>query len=159
LLTGQTPSPPPQNCRGLQGYGYCWTHGVVQHDGNTCRTPKEGHIKEATLANPQGGRLHIGKNKGTKKKCKTPGPPKRSARHRDPTQPTNPRVESGGRLAHGAYPTMIGYTANTTPPGPSPPLTILDSGSTGHYFSAKLQSPKHTAHGKKPSPYTWPTKK
>jgi hypothetical protein len=74
LLTGPAPGQPPRNCRGLQGYGYCWTHGVVQHDGNTCRSPREGHIKEATLSNPQGGRLHIGKNKASKKKRKTPGP-------------------------------------------------------------------------------------
>lgn len=36
---------------------YCWTHGPCGHNGSDCEHPKEGHVKAATLRNPQGGRL------------------------------------------------------------------------------------------------------
>jgi hypothetical protein len=42
------------------GYHYCWTHGVNKtHKGTQCMHPKEGHIKEATISNIQGGCVFI----------------------------------------------------------------------------------------------------
>jgi hypothetical protein len=36
-------------------FKYCWTHGNCAHSGADCETPTEGHLKEATYANMQGG--------------------------------------------------------------------------------------------------------
>ena len=44
---------------GLEGYFYCWSHGICKHDGHTCTTPREGHCKEATLTNRKGGSTWI----------------------------------------------------------------------------------------------------
>jgi hypothetical protein len=54
LLTGQPQLPPPPSPR-IEGWGYCWSHGVSKHDGYTCLRPHAGHIKEATISNRQGG--------------------------------------------------------------------------------------------------------
>ena len=37
---------------------YCWTHGLCNHTGSECRTPADGHIKDATLQNRLGGSDH-----------------------------------------------------------------------------------------------------
>jgi hypothetical protein len=34
---------------------YCWTHGNCAHNGADCHTPADGHVKDATYANMQGG--------------------------------------------------------------------------------------------------------
>ena len=34
---------------------YCWTHGMCNHHGADCRTPAEGHKKDATAADRMGG--------------------------------------------------------------------------------------------------------
>lgn len=50
------PPPPPARTRPcLMGWGYCWSHGVTKHDGYTCHSPSEGHIKEATIEDRRGG--------------------------------------------------------------------------------------------------------
>jgi hypothetical protein len=36
-------------------FQYCWPHGNCSHSGSNCESPSEGHIKEATYANRQGG--------------------------------------------------------------------------------------------------------
>ena len=37
---------------------WCWSCGVnLSHIGCNCRTPKPGHINEATIDNPQGGNI------------------------------------------------------------------------------------------------------
>jgi hypothetical protein len=44
---------------GLDGWHFCHSHGVCRHSSPHCPAPKEGHIKEATLSNPQNGQLSI----------------------------------------------------------------------------------------------------
>jgi hypothetical protein len=45
-----------QNAGTVVGYHYCWTHGVNKtHQGLHCTYPKDGHIKNATIGNMQGG--------------------------------------------------------------------------------------------------------
>ena len=34
---------------------YCWSHGSCDHKGSACKTPKDGHIAEATYWKRQGG--------------------------------------------------------------------------------------------------------
>jgi hypothetical protein len=34
---------------------YCWSHGNCAHNGASCNTPADGHIKTATYSNMQGG--------------------------------------------------------------------------------------------------------
>jgi hypothetical protein len=55
---------------------YCWSHGATtnaSHTSATCNRPKEGHIKEATWFDMQGGccEFKIGKNRIEKKKTTT----------------------------------------------------------------------------------------
>jgi hypothetical protein len=38
---------------------YCWTHGLCQHGGGTCKSPAENHKGDATLSNPMGGSSQI----------------------------------------------------------------------------------------------------
>ena len=40
---------------GLEGWGYCFTHGICSHSSANCTKPKEGHKKDATMANRMGG--------------------------------------------------------------------------------------------------------
>jgi hypothetical protein len=54
---GLTPSLPPDGS--LNDWFYCWTHGVVNHSGPTCKYPAEGHIPTATLSNRQGGATRV----------------------------------------------------------------------------------------------------
>jgi hypothetical protein len=50
----------PRNTGSIIGYHYCWTHGVNRtHKSTQCTYPKEGHIKEATIGNIQGGSVFI----------------------------------------------------------------------------------------------------
>ena len=54
--------------KGTQMY-YCWSHGLgfnKNHTSATCENPKEGHQKEATLANMMGGSARIRRKKGDK---------------------------------------------------------------------------------------------
>jgi hypothetical protein len=44
---------PPNNS--LEGFYYCWTHGVATHPGAACTHPAEGHVPIATLQNRSGG--------------------------------------------------------------------------------------------------------
>jgi hypothetical protein len=39
----------------LNGFHYCWTHGIAAHPGAHCFSPAKGHIPDATLRNRQGG--------------------------------------------------------------------------------------------------------
>jgi hypothetical protein len=36
-------------------FHYCWSHGNCSHSGPDCESPSDGHIKDATYANMQGG--------------------------------------------------------------------------------------------------------
>jgi hypothetical protein len=57
------------------GYHYCWTHGVNKtHKGLQCTYPKEGHIKEATIGNMQGGCVFI-YQPANKRKSRNPATP------------------------------------------------------------------------------------
>ena len=38
---------------------YCWTHGLCQHGGMTCKFPPPNHKQEATLDQPMGGSNQI----------------------------------------------------------------------------------------------------
>lgn len=56
---------------------YCWSHGATTnatHTSATCTRPKEGHQKEATWFDMQGGccEFNIGKNRFIKKKTTNP---------------------------------------------------------------------------------------
>jgi hypothetical protein len=49
-----------RNNGSITGYHYFWTHGINKtHKGMQCNYPKEGHIKEATIGNMQGGCVFI----------------------------------------------------------------------------------------------------
>lgn len=55
---------------------YCWSHGATtnaSHTSATCTRPKEGHVKDATWFDMQGGccDFKIGKNRFEKKKAAT----------------------------------------------------------------------------------------
>jgi hypothetical protein len=39
----------------LDGFHYCWTHGITSHPGAHCLYPADGHIPDATLKNRKGG--------------------------------------------------------------------------------------------------------
>jgi hypothetical protein len=94
LLTGTTrpPQAPASAHRAnlnLQGWSYCWTHGVAQHHSRDCRAPKEGHIKEATIDEPQGGSMVITSRRNNtrntnrrnkKRKTEATSPPEEEAR-------------------------------------------------------------------------------
>ena len=46
-LTNNTENVPP-----FPKWNYCWTHGLNKsHDSKTCKSPKDGHVKHATLNN------------------------------------------------------------------------------------------------------------
>jgi hypothetical protein len=47
----------------LQGFFYCWSHGVCTHSGLRCFARLPGHIETATVTNRQGGskELNLGK--------------------------------------------------------------------------------------------------
>ena len=47
----------------LEGFGYCWSHGVCQHRGRECKYPKDGHKHDATIFNRLGGHDGITINK------------------------------------------------------------------------------------------------
>jgi hypothetical protein len=50
----------PPNTGSIIGYHYCWTHGVNRtHKGSQCTYPKDGHVKEATIGNMQGGSVFV----------------------------------------------------------------------------------------------------
>jgi hypothetical protein len=49
----------PPNNGSLDGFYYCWTHGISQHPGTDCFTPASGHITTATLKNRQGGSIDL----------------------------------------------------------------------------------------------------
>jgi uncharacterized phage-associated protein len=36
-------------------FQYCWLHGTCSHSGPDCESPSDGHIKDATYADMQGG--------------------------------------------------------------------------------------------------------
>lgn len=59
------------NLKGLVNWGYCWSHGITKHDGENCLHPKPGHIKEATLADPQGGNTTVLSQQARKKRRTT----------------------------------------------------------------------------------------
>jgi hypothetical protein len=45
---------PPTN-GSLDGFYYCWTHGISLHPGTACQFPAEGHVSSATLKDRKGG--------------------------------------------------------------------------------------------------------
>jgi hypothetical protein len=45
----------PKKSFGLDGIGYCWTHGVCTHQSKHCKFPAEGHQTEATIHKTMGG--------------------------------------------------------------------------------------------------------
>lgn len=53
-------TPPGERKKPTDHGSYCWTHGYCvhkDHNGTTCKFPKEGHMKEATKANTMGGSI------------------------------------------------------------------------------------------------------
>lgn len=54
-LKWATKEPGTSTSSGLNGWHYCYTHGICKHSGQSCPSPKEGHKKEATLSNRMGG--------------------------------------------------------------------------------------------------------
>lgn len=83
---GAHPPVPPNGS--LNGWAYCWTHGVTQHTGTTCLYPAEGHVPHATLADRKGGSttLRLGLTSGKER-----GGPGRDGRGR------GRRGRTGGR--------------------------------------------------------------
>ena len=82
--TNRTPSRPDSS---LEGWFYCWSHGVATHSGTDCLYPAEGHIPTATLKNRQGGKVTI-----------------QLGRHRDrdrPRQPNRPQTQPKKRKTTG----------------------------------------------------------
>ena len=45
--------------RTMEGFHYCWTHGICQHPGTGCRYPAEGHVNQATLKDRHGGAQNL----------------------------------------------------------------------------------------------------
>jgi hypothetical protein len=43
----------------LEGFGYCWTHGVCTHTSKTCKYKDEGHQVDATIKDMKGGKNGI----------------------------------------------------------------------------------------------------
>jgi hypothetical protein len=56
----------------LSGWNYCWSHGLSHggHSSDKCFKPRDGHCKEATLANRMGGLNRINGKKGDKPSLK-----------------------------------------------------------------------------------------
>lgn len=78
----------------LDGWHYCWTHGVATHSGANCLYPAEGHVPDATLTDPKGGsdliqRRRSGSHKGRNSRKQAP---KRKA-----TDTSSAPATSGGR--------------------------------------------------------------
>ena len=48
-------TPNPANQRPTNQRIYCWTHGLCNHSGATCRNPADGHQAQATLENRMNG--------------------------------------------------------------------------------------------------------
>jgi hypothetical protein len=57
----------------LEGFGYCWSHGVCHHTGRECKHPKEGHRHDATIFNRLGGHDGITINKQRQRKGRNGG--------------------------------------------------------------------------------------
>ena len=38
---------------------YSWTHGTGNHDSESCKFPKPGHVREATAENSEAGSTHV----------------------------------------------------------------------------------------------------
>jgi hypothetical protein len=53
------PTTPSTHTRTLEGYQYCWSHGICTHSGTDCRAPQPGHIPTATLSSNRGGSLRV----------------------------------------------------------------------------------------------------
>jgi hypothetical protein len=66
----------------LDGFGYCWTHGVCQHTGRECKHPKDGHRNDATIFNRLGGHDRITINKQRQRRG-------HNGRDQDDIPPTN----------------------------------------------------------------------
>lgn len=45
--------------RTMEGFHYCWTHGICQHPGTACLYPAEGHVRQATLRDRHGGAQNL----------------------------------------------------------------------------------------------------
>jgi hypothetical protein len=69
----------PKKAFGLDGFEYCWTHGVCNHKSNKCRFPNDGHKNEATIFNQLGGKDGI----------TLPGRAGRNNRNRENVNPNN----------------------------------------------------------------------
>ena len=54
-----TPTTTPPVATQFGKWDYCWSHGLCQHSGHTCRYPHQNHKSEATLDNPMGGSSQI----------------------------------------------------------------------------------------------------
>jgi hypothetical protein len=75
--TTPTPTPTDTNKKQdtLQGWHYCWSHGVNKtHDSQTCTYLKANHNKTATISKPQGGSVYIRFPGNNRRNCKQPTP-------------------------------------------------------------------------------------
>lgn len=62
------PKPPPDSKAPVE-LCYCWSHGLGRnpsHTSQTCKNPKPGHQKNATIANMMGGSARIVRKRGEK---------------------------------------------------------------------------------------------
>jgi hypothetical protein len=50
------PKPPDGT---LNGFFYCWTHGIVTHMGSHCNSPAKGHVPKATIQDRHGGATDV----------------------------------------------------------------------------------------------------
>jgi hypothetical protein len=66
----------------LEGFGYCWSHGVCQHTGRECKYPKDGHKHDSTIFNRLGGHDGITINKQRQRRG-------RNGRDQEGTSPEN----------------------------------------------------------------------
>ena len=99
-LMANTATVPPNNPTGK--WDYCWSHGLCQHNGTTCKYPAPNHKQEATLDDPMGGSAQI----------RFPGPHRPIGRQRrnDTTQPSDTTTTTKASAA----PTIATHVSSLT---------------------------------------------
>jgi hypothetical protein len=50
----------PKTKGDLDGFSWCWSHGICTHTSKNCKFQKEGHKANATFKNPMKGSDKIG---------------------------------------------------------------------------------------------------
>jgi hypothetical protein len=54
-----TQAPTINKPTGLEGYSYCWSHGICKHGGLECTNPRESHCPDATWSHRKGGSTNV----------------------------------------------------------------------------------------------------